>query len=73
MTPTPEQQQIALKTARDVVGLDESSAKNVIVTNGCTWRVRSRDGAYYIGTNDVEPLRINLTIEKETVTKATTG
>lgn len=58
---------------KEVVGLTETEAVAKIDAAGMKSRIRSKNGQAYVGTCDYRMDRVNLTIEKDLVTKATLG
>lgn len=59
--------------AASVVGMSEDDALKAISDAGLTSRVVARDGEEFPVTMDLQPDRINLTIDDAKVTKATVG
>ena len=59
--------------ARDLVGLSESAANRLARQNGYSIRVVYRDGQTFMGTRDYRTDRINLSIVRGRVIRATIG
>jgi len=64
---------MAIDIPYQVIGREEQSAKDYIQSYSLRWRVVKRDGIPFIVTGDVDGNRINLSIDKGTVTKASRG
>lgn len=57
----------------EVIGQMKFGLDDLFADSGFIYRIVSEDGKHYIGTRDWVSTRINLTIEKGMVVKATIG
>ena len=73
--PVPDGQVVPLtdEAAKALVGLSEQEASKVATGNGWTVRIAMRDGEAFSLTMDYRQDRVNLTIEKDRVTKVDIG
>lgn len=73
--PAPDGQIVPLtdETAQSLVGLSEDEASKVATGNGWAVRIAMRDGEAFSLTMDYRQDRVNLTIEKDRVTKVDIG
>lgn len=58
---------------KDLVGKQLKEAEAICAANNIVTRVRTLDGEGLIGTADLDPSRINFSVEKGIVTEAYTG